>query len=417
MKNKIQIGLLSLLLVALLFAPGTTATPSKTSACTGCHGLGLSLSITNIAASSTTVAPSQVFNVDVTWTGGDSSGSTTVKWLTISANNNQFSFNPVQRDGGASAGTASFAVTAPATPGTYKIGVYATTGPNAMETDYKEVIMTVSPPVVIPVLKTITVTPATASVLVGATQAFVATPKDQNGNPIAATITWTSSNSTVGTINAAGTFTALAAGTTTVKAANGTVNGTATITVTAPVVIPVLKTITVTPPTASVLVGATQAFVATPKDQNGNTIAATITWTSSNSTVGTINAAGSFTALAAGTTTVKATSGSVSGTAAVTVTATPPLTGKFSVTFIVTDSLTGKPISNAEVSLKGEDIKTNNAGKAIFTNVASGTYEYNIEKDGYREIEGKITVARETTIALKLVKKSPRRTYYTRSHD
>jgi hypothetical protein len=83
----------------------------------------------------------------------------------------------------------------------------------------------------------------------------------------------------------------------------------------------------------------------------------------------------------------------------------------------VTDSLTGKPISNAEVSLKGEDIKTNNAGKAIFTNVASGTYEYNIEKDGYREIEGKITVARETTIALKLVKKSPRRTYYTRSHD
>jgi len=110
------------LILALVVVPETSATPGKTSACTGCHSFG-SLSITNIAIASTTVTPSQVFNVGVTWTGGDSSGSTTVKWLTISANNNQFGFNPVQRDGGASAGTASFAVTAPATPGTYTSGL------------------------------------------------------------------------------------------------------------------------------------------------------------------------------------------------------------------------------------------------------------------------------------------------------
>jgi len=84
-------------------------------------------------------------------------------------------------------------------------------------------------------------------------------------------------------------------------------------------VISVLTTITVSPPTALVVVTNTATFTAAPKDQNGNAMTATVTWNSSNTTVGTINTAGVFTALATGTTTITATSGIVSGTATATV--------------------------------------------------------------------------------------------------
>ena len=80
---------------------------------------------------------------------------------------------------------------------------------------------------------------------VGSTQEFTATAKDQYGSEMSGVvITWTSSNTTVGTVNpgesttgsgAKTTFTALATGTTTVKAENGTVNDTAEVTVHEPV--------------------------------------------------------------------------------------------------------------------------------------------------------------------------------------
>ncbi|VVB96495.1 Concanavalin A-like lectin/glucanases superfamily protein [uncultured archaeon] len=81
------------------------------------------------------------------------------------------------------------------------------------------------------VLTTITVSPSSASVAKGSTQTFIASPKDQFGNPVAATVTWTSSNISVGTITSGGLFTAISAGTTTITAASGVINGTAATTV------------------------------------------------------------------------------------------------------------------------------------------------------------------------------------------
>jgi uncharacterized protein YjdB len=66
-------------------------------------------------------------------------------------------------------------------------------------------------------------------------------------------------------------------------------------------------------------VGDTQTFTASPKDQDGAAFPATVTWTSSNTTVGIVDASGNFTALAPGTSMVNATNGSVTGTAIVTV--------------------------------------------------------------------------------------------------
>ena len=107
--------------------------------------------------------------------------------------------------------------------------------------------------------------------------------------------------------------------------------GEATATVTISVPKPVLTTITVTPSPATVKNGRTQPFVATAKDQNGAVMKGiVITWTSSVTTVGTVSPSSgttgtngqvttTFTAKKKGATTVKANSGTVSGTSAVTV--------------------------------------------------------------------------------------------------
>jgi hypothetical protein len=83
----------------------------------------------------------------------------------------------------------------------------------------------------------------------------------------------------------------------------------------------VLTTIAVTPATASVAVGSTQQFAAQGKDQFGNNMSAVYTWTTTGG--GTINSSGLFTATTAGSFTVRATSGSVSGTASVSATTAP----------------------------------------------------------------------------------------------
>lgn len=83
----------------------------------------------------------------------------------------------------------------------------------------------------------------------------------------------------------------------------------------------VLTTIEISPATANLAVSATQQFTATAKDQDGKEIPhVAFVWSSSNETVGRVNATtGLFTALAAGTTTVNATAEDVSGMAEVDV--------------------------------------------------------------------------------------------------
>jgi len=87
----------------------------------------------------------------------------------------------------------------------------------------------------VPEVSSITVEPATATVTHGETQAFAATAYDVNGTAMpGVSFTWTSSDATVGTVNATGTFAARKVGTTTVSAAVGEIFGTAAVTVTPP---------------------------------------------------------------------------------------------------------------------------------------------------------------------------------------
>ncbi len=90
----------------------------------------------------------------------------------------------------------------------------------------------------------------------------------------------------------------------------------------------ILTSISVAPSPASVAVSKTQQFSATAKDQSGNALVPqpSFSWTVSGG--GTITSSGLFTAgsTAGGPYTVTATSGGVSGTASVTVTASTPIT-------------------------------------------------------------------------------------------
>lgn len=170
----------------------------------------------------------------------------------------------------------------------------------------------------------ISLTPLSPAVGVGSTRQFTATVTGA-ANTI---VTWTCTN---GTINASGLYTAPAAlpnpavaTVTATSAADPAVSATTTVTLTAPA-----TSVTVTPSSAQVQTGATQQFSATVVN-NANT---SVTWSvngvaGGNSTVGTVSAAGVYTAPASApnpaTVLVRATSvalPSAFGEANVTVTA------------------------------------------------------------------------------------------------
>lgn len=87
---------------------------------------------------------------------------------------------------------------------------------------------------------------------------------------------------------------------------------------------PVATTLDVFPPEAMVTIDGTQVFTAMVRDQKGRVMKdVAVEWSSSNTTVGTIDD-GVFTALAEGTTTVTASTAGISGTAEVSVVPVPP---------------------------------------------------------------------------------------------
>jgi len=179
------------------------------------------------------------------------------------------------------------------------------------------------------VLTSIEVTPPNPSVAKGLKQQFSATGvfSDNSTQDLSKQASWASSNTAVASISntsgSQGLASTLAPGTATITATSGSISGTTTLTVTAAA----LSSLQVTPANPSVAKGLKQQFAATGTFTDGSTQNLTnqVTWASSNTAVATVsNAAGSnglATTVAAGTTTISASSGSVSGGTILTVTA------------------------------------------------------------------------------------------------
>src|SRR5438093_815821 len=164
----------------------------------------------------------------------------------------------------------------------------------------------------------VTVNPATASIQTGSTQQLSAVTKDSAGNTLTGrVVTWSSSNTAVATVNSSGLVTGVAAGSATITAISEGKSGTAAITV---IVVPVAS-VTVSPASASISIGATWQFSAVTKDSAGNTLTGrVVTWASSNTAVATVSGTGLVTGVTAGSATVTATSEGKSGNASITVT-------------------------------------------------------------------------------------------------
>jgi hypothetical protein len=175
-------------------------------------------------------------------------------------------------------------------------------------------------------LVSVSVTPATASVVIGASRQFTATANYADGSSrnVTAVSAWVSASPAVATVGAAtGNATGVTASSAVISATFDSKTGSGTLAVTAPPPV-TLSSIAVTPPTATIAAGATQQYNATATYSNGSTAVITnsVIWSSSNVSIATIAQSGTATGLAAGQTTVSATSGAMTGTALLNV--TPP---------------------------------------------------------------------------------------------
>ena len=133
-------------------------------------------------------------------------------------------------------------------------------------------------------------------------------------------MTWSSSDTSIATVDADGKVTAKAVGTVTITAtANNGKTGSATVTVTRPED-PVIEvtSVTVTPTNTELTIGSTAHLTATVAPANATV--KTIIWSSSNTAVAAVDANGNVTAKTVGTVTITATANnSKSGYATVTV--------------------------------------------------------------------------------------------------
>jgi uncharacterized protein YjdB len=162
--------------------------------------------------------------------------------------------------------------------------------------------------------------PTTAAVIVGQSMPLEASPVAADSSTLAGqTITWSSSNSAVAAVSSAGAVTGVAPGTAEVQATSSGVSGTVAVTVSPVPAVPVAS-VTLTPPSATVVTGATVQLTAATLDANGAALSGrAVTWTSSDQNILTVSTAGLVKGVAAGSATVTATSEGQTGTSTIQV--------------------------------------------------------------------------------------------------
>lgn len=184
--------------------------------------------------------------------------------------------------------------------------------------------ITVTAPPPAPVA-TVTVSLGASSVVAGSgTQATAVLRAADNTTLTGRTVTWSSSDATIATVSSSGAISTLRAGSVSITATSEGKSGSAGLTVTAPPPAPV-ATVSVSLGASSIAVGAGTSATAVTRDAGGAVLTGrTVTWSSSNAAVATVNASGAVTAVGIGSASIIATSEGKSGSAGITVTAPPP---------------------------------------------------------------------------------------------
>jgi hypothetical protein len=167
-------------------------------------------------------------------------------------------------------------------------------------------------------LTSIQVAPASGTISFGQSAQFSATGVYSDGSTqnLTNSVTWSSSNTTVATISSSGQAIGGGHGITTITATLNSVSGSTPLTVEG-----ALSSLQVTPSAVTILAGSGQQFTATGSFNDGSSenLTGMVSWISSNTSVATINSSGLLTAISAGTVTVTAMSGSITGSTTLTV--------------------------------------------------------------------------------------------------
>ena len=160
-------------------------------------------------------------------------------------------------------------------------------------------------------VSSITITPAVFSIASGQSKQLsaVAVYSDGTSHDVTSQATWNALSTSYATVSASGLVSGVSAGTSTITATVGSTTGSAIATVT----LAQLTSIVITPATASIATGQTQAFTASGIFSDGSTtdITNSVTWNSSARSFATIDATGTATGVSAGTAVITASSGTV----------------------------------------------------------------------------------------------------------
>ncbi|MEQ1689869.1 MAG: Ig-like domain-containing protein [Gemmatimonas sp.] len=167
----------------------------------------------------------------------------------------------------------------------------------------------------------VTIAPSTISVPVNGSVPAVASAFDCDGNSIAGkVINFTSANTSVATVTVNGQVIGVSVGQTTVSAVANGKSGIAQVTVTPERA----TTVTVSPATFTLRLTNVKAFTATAKNATGTVITGrTFRWSSSNSSIASVDQNGSVIALTAGSVVIAADVDGVIGNSSVLVTNIP----------------------------------------------------------------------------------------------
>jgi uncharacterized protein YjdB len=288
-------------------------------------------------------------------------------------------------------------------------------------------------------LVSIAVSPASPSVPIGSTVQLTATGTFTDGSTqnLTSSVQWTSGAPAVAGINVNGTpglAQGLSLGASIISATSGGISGTANLTVTNAA----LTSLAIVPPAPSIAQSTTLQFSATGTYTDGSTqnLTASVQWISANPSVASINlngVPGLAKGLTPGTAVISATSGSISGSATLTVTnatlvsiavtpanASIPLgtlqqftaTGTFSdgTTQDITDIVTWSSSKSSVASITVSGVATaRNLGTVTITatfNTISGSTSLSVNAADLASLaipEGNVTIADNTSEAFSVI--------------